>query len=230
MTKQAIIYVRVSTAGQAAEGISLEAQEAKARAYCESAGMDVAAVYADAGLSGKSMKHRPGLLAALDHVCKIKAAFVSYSLSRVARSTRDAMDIADRLDKAGADLVSLSEAIDTRSAAGKMVFRMLAVLAEFERDLTAERTALALAHKRASGFKTGGNVPFGFRAGSDGKLTPHAEEQEVIALVRSLHGSGYSLRQIGAELQRRGIGAAERKTWNVKTIARLVNRPIEVAA
>ena len=48
--------------------------------------------------------------------------------------------IAERLDKAGADLVSLSEKIDTTSATGKMVFRLLAVLAEFERDLVSERT------------------------------------------------------------------------------------------
>ena len=46
----------------------------------------------------------------------------------------------ERLDKAGADLVSLSEKIDTTSAAGKMVFRLMAVMAEFERDLQREET------------------------------------------------------------------------------------------
>lgn len=48
-------------------------------------------------------------------------------------------------------MVSLSERIDTTSAAGRMVFRMLAVLAEFERDLCGERTKSALAHKRSRG-------------------------------------------------------------------------------
>lgn len=73
---------------------------------------------------------------------------VVYSLSRLARSTTDAIAISERLAKSGADLVSLSEWIDTTSASGKMVFRMLAVLAESERDLVSERTKTAMAHLR----------------------------------------------------------------------------------
>jgi site-specific DNA recombinase len=118
------IYLRVSTAGQVTEGVSLEAQEARARRWAE---------------------NRPGLQAALTEVCRTKGALVVYSLSRLARSTKDAISIAERLERAGADLVSLSEKIDTTSAAGKMLFRMLAVLAEFERDLISERTWGAMA-------------------------------------------------------------------------------------
>lgn len=69
-------------------------------------------------------------------------------MSRLARSTRDAITTSERLDKAGAALVSLSEKIDTTTAAGKMVFRMLAVLAEFERDQISERTTTAMQHKK----------------------------------------------------------------------------------
>ncbi len=57
--------------------------------------------------------------------------------------------------------MSLSEQIDTTSAAGKMIFRMLAVMAEFERDLVSERTKSALDYKRSNGKKLGGRVPFG---------------------------------------------------------------------
>ena len=60
----------------------------------------------------------------------------------------DALVISERLERAGADLVSLSEKIDTTTAAGKMVFRMLAVLSEFERDQLSERTAAAMAAER----------------------------------------------------------------------------------
>lgn len=63
----------------------------------------------------------------------------------------------------GRDLVSLSEKIDTTSASGKMVFRLLAVLNEFERDQISDRTRFALAHKKANGEKTGGTVPFGYK-------------------------------------------------------------------
>jgi len=139
------IYLRVNTAGQVTEAVSLEAQEARARRWAEANGYTVAGLHCDAGISGKRAENRPGLQAALTEVCRTKGALVVYSLSRLARSTKDAISIAERLERAGADLVSLSEKIDTTSAAGKMLFRMLAVLAEFERDLISERTWGAMA-------------------------------------------------------------------------------------
>ena len=117
----ASIYLRVSTAGQVAEGVSLEAQEARARKWAEANGYIVAGVHCDAGISGKRAGNRPGLQSALTEVCRNKGALVVYSLSRLARSTKDAITIAERLEKAGADLVSLSEKIDTTSAAGCQV-------------------------------------------------------------------------------------------------------------
>jgi site-specific DNA recombinase len=85
--------------------------------------------FEDAGLSGSRADNRPALQSALTEACRRKAALVVYSLSRLARSTTGAIKISERLNKSGADLVSLSEHIDTTSAAGKMVFRLLAVLA-----------------------------------------------------------------------------------------------------
>ena len=68
-----------------------------------------------------------------------------FKLDRMARSTKDAIDIVERLDKAGADLVGLSEHIDTTTAAGKIVFRLLVAFAEFERALIGERVLSAVA-------------------------------------------------------------------------------------
>jgi site-specific DNA recombinase len=65
---------------------------------------------------------------------------VVYSLSRLTRSTTDMLHVSELMEQRGVDLVSLTEKIDTISAAGKMVFRMLSVLNEFERDLVSERT------------------------------------------------------------------------------------------
>jgi site-specific DNA recombinase len=70
---------------------------------------------------------------------------VVYSLSRLTRSTTDMLHVSELMEQRGVDLVSLTEkidtiSIDTISAAGKMVFRMLSVLNEFERDLVSERT------------------------------------------------------------------------------------------
>jgi DNA invertase Pin-like site-specific DNA recombinase len=74
---------------------------------------------------------------------------VVYSLSRMARSSKDSFLIAEMIDRAGADLVSLTENVDTTTAAGRMFFGVLAVMNQFERDLASERTRLAAAFKRA---------------------------------------------------------------------------------
>jgi len=144
VSAKAVGYIRVSTAGQANEGVSLDAQGARIRAWCEANGYALTRILSDAGVSGKRADKRARLQAALSDACKLRGALVVYSLSRLARSTKDAIGIAERLDKAGADLVSLTERIDTTTAAGKMVFRMRAVLAEFERDLVSERTTADL--------------------------------------------------------------------------------------
>ena len=216
-------YVRVSTSGQAQDGVSLSAQEAKIRAWSELNDADDVVIFTDAGLSGKRADNRPALQEALKTVGK-GDALVVYSLSRLARSTKDTISIAETLDKCGADLVSLSEKIDTTTAAGKMVFRMLAVLSEFERDQVSERTRVALAHKRANGEKTGGDVPYGYRLKA-GRLVAHESEQEAIALIRELRSKGHSLRRIGEELESQGYRTkTRRKHWNPKTVSAIIER------
>jgi hypothetical protein len=85
------------------------------------------------------------------------------AISRLARSTRDMLEIAERLEKRGADLVSLTDRIGTTSAAGRMVFRMLVVMARFEREVIAERTRSALAYRKGSG-EVYAPTPFGYEA------------------------------------------------------------------
>jgi DNA invertase Pin-like site-specific DNA recombinase len=217
-----VVYIRVSTAGQAAEGVSLDAQRARAEAWAAANGYTVAGTHVDAGLSGGRADNRPALQAALDQVCREGGALVVYSLSRLARSVRDTLTIGDRLERAGADLVSLSESIDTTSAAGKMIFRMLAVLSEFERDLVSERTTMALAHLRANGRHTGGDAPFGYRV-EGGALVAHAPEQAVISRARTLRGAGLSLRAVAARLAAEGACSRDGRVFAAQQVARMVD-------
>lgn len=216
----AILYVRVSTSGQALEGVSLEAQEARARSWATANGYEVAAVFTDAGISGKRAENRDGLQRGLAAVCAARGALVVYSLSRLARSTKDAIAIAERLERAGADLVSLTEKIDTTSASGKMVFRMLAVLAEFERDLVSERTKTAMRHKKAQGERVG-QVPFGYQLAADGvHLEQAPAEQAVLADLATMRTAGWTWERIAAELNARGIGTKNGRTWTWQTARR----------
>jgi site-specific DNA recombinase len=217
----AIGYIRVSTEGQVVDGVSLDAQRAKIEAWCLLNDYTLSAVHVDAGISGKSADNRPGLQAALV-ACRKGSALVVYSLSRLARSTKDTLEISERLAKAGADLVSLSEKIDTTSAAGKMVFRMLAVLAEFERDQISERTSTAMQYKKAKGERVGA-IPYGYDLAADGiNLLPNPNEQDVITQAKELHVGGMSLRKIAAELDRRDLYARNGQTFQATQIQRMV--------
>lgn len=177
----------------------------------------------DAGLSGGRADNRPALQAALARVCRAKGALVAYSLSRLARSTKDALAISERLARAGADLVSLSERIDTTTAAGKMVFRMLAVFAEFERDLISERTAAAMRVKRERREYTGGSPPYGWRLAPDGvRLEPNGIEQQLVLEARKLRATGMSLRRIGEQLAAGGLPPRCGRRWHPKTVSDLL--------
>lgn len=218
---RAIGYVRVSTQGQADDGVSLSAQRSKIAAWCEANDYELVAVFEDAGISGSSMKGRDGLHAALQATGR-GMALVAYSISRLARSTRDMIDIAEQLKRRGADLVSLTERIDTSSAAGHMVFQMLAVLAEFERRQTAERTKMALAHKRAKG-EVYGPIPFGFRE-VEQRLEVVAAEAQIVGKVMRMRTAGKSLAAIAGYLNEQGVVGKQGGRWYASTVRYLIQR------
>ncbi len=226
--KQAIGYIRVSTEQQANEGVSLEAQKAKIAAWCVTNGYELVNVFVDAGISGKSMDKRPGLQDAMKSLKK-GMALVSYSLSRLARSTKDALSIGETVAKRKADMVSLSEQIDTTTAAGKMMFQMLAVLAEFERNLVAERTTNALQHKKATNQKYTNITPYGFEA-IEGRLVQVQAEAAIVAEIQAARASGNTLQSIADSLNGRGIPTKTGKTWQPATIHLLMKRTALVPA
>jgi len=226
-------YLRVSTPGQVREGVSLDAQkgaiEAWARVHAPSRPLVFAA---DEGVSGFRTANRPGFIAAREAVLKCRGVLVVYSLSRLARSTKDALETVDRLQKAGAGLVSLSEAIDTTTAAGKMALTMLAAFAQFERDAASERTKSALAHLRAQGRRLGRHLAFGYDLHADGRrLVENANEQASIVLMLQLRAGGASLRAIARALQERSIRTKQgRSTWTASAVADVLRRSGKRAA
>jgi site-specific DNA recombinase len=223
-TKRAWGYARVSTEEQAVHGVSLEAQTEKIRGWCLANGYELADVLIDRGLSGGRFDNRPALKEALRNVDR-GDSLVFYSLSRLARSVRDTLMIADTLEKRGADMVSLSEKIDTTTSAGTLLFRMLAVLSEFERDLISERTAMAMAQLRSAGRYLGGLEPYGFRS-IDGVLHVAPEEAQVIRLIHELGAQGCSLRSISRQLLLQGITTRPGKAFHPSQIARILRVPI----
>lgn len=219
--RKAIGYARVSTVDQAEDGVSLDAQEQRIRAWCALNEYELVDVKVDRGLSGGRADNRPALQEALLAVGR-GDALVVYSLSRLARSTKDTIAIAETLDRRGADLVSLSEKIETTTAAGKMLFRLLAVLAEFERDVVAERTSMAIRHMQSIGKFIGGELPFGFRV-VDGWIHVNEEEDRVVRLARELSGHGLSLRRVAKSLSAAGFSTRTGRPFHHTQIQRMIN-------
>jgi DNA invertase Pin-like site-specific DNA recombinase len=203
--KRAIGYSRCSTSEQADFGVSLEAQAEKIRHWCAANDYELHGILTDRGISGGRSDNRPALQEALATL-EPGDSLVVYSLSRLARSTKDTLAIAEVLEGKGADLVSLTERLDTTTSSGLLAFRMLAVLSEFERDLIAERTKLAMRHLRSKGRFLGGSAPFGYRC-EGGYLREVPEEMEIVQMIRSLREEGMSLRAISRQLFSVGIAA-----------------------
>ncbi|MCP4988022.1 MAG: recombinase family protein [Colwellia sp.] len=217
---KAIGYIRVSTQGQVDEGVSLEQQQAKIEAWCHANDYELVTVFQDAGLSGKALTGRTGLADALEATQK-GFALITYSMSRISRSVRDMLDIGDKLKKKGADLVSLTEKIDTTSAAGKMIFNMLAVMNQFERDQISERTKAALAHKKSKGERIG-TVPYGYSCIDGTSLVSNPDEQAILNDINKLRQSGYKLREIAEQLNKDGLVTRRGSQWKVQTVHNLL--------
>lgn len=214
---KAIGYIRVSTDGQVEHGLSLEGQEDKIRAYCLLNDFELLDIYCDAGISGRD-EVRPEFEKAFSETIKNKYAFIVWNLSRFGRSAAETIRLGEQLGKSGADIVSLSEHIDTTTAAGKMIFRMLAVLNEYYLDNLADNVNMALQYRKKQGLKLGGFIPYGYDADKKGFLSENKIEQEVIERIRDYHSSGKTLREIAYLLDEEGIKTKRGRNWHPQTI------------
>lgn len=229
---RAVAYLRVSTSQQADHGISLDAQRAKIEAYCELYDIDLVAVEVDAGQSAKTLD-RPALQRALAMLRDGEAdALLVVKLDRLTRSVRHLGKLVDEYFAGGRfALLSVSEKIDTRSAAGRLVLNVLASVAQWEREIIGERTSEALRHKASLGEFTGGKVPLGHRLAPCGiRLEEDPDEMNAIKLAQDLRREGYSLRNISRELRRRGYVSRSGKPYDPKTVSRMVDSAEREAA
>jgi DNA invertase Pin-like site-specific DNA recombinase len=214
-------YIRVSTEQQADEGVSLEAQEAQIRAYCATYGHELIGIEADA--ASASSLDRDGLTIALARLTLRQAdALVVCKMDRLSRSVGDLPGLLDRYFAPGKHtLISVTEHVDTSSAAGRMLLNMLTVVSQWEREVISERTRAALRHKKAKGERVG-TIPYGYSLAADGiRLEPHPGEQRIVALIGELRASGMSLRAIVDELNRHSEPAARGARWHLTTVARI---------
>jgi site-specific DNA recombinase len=219
---RAVGYVRVSSDKQALGGVSLEAQTARVEAMATVQGVELAEVIIDAGESAKSLS-RPGMtrLLAMIEAKDVKTVIVA-KLDRLTRSVRDLAELLERFERRGVALVSVSESLDTGTAAGRLVLNVMMSVAQWEREAIGERTRETLRHKKASGLRVGG-IPFGFQLASDGRtLEPNAAETRLLERVRSSRSAGHSLRKIAETLNQQGLRTRAGSAWRFQYVAALL--------
>jgi DNA invertase Pin-like site-specific DNA recombinase len=147
--KVAALYARVSTLDQ-----NCEVQLEDLRRY---AGKRFASYseYTDAGVSG-TQRHRPQLDALMrDARRRLFDVVLVWKFDRFARSLKHLIESLDEFSALGIDFISLTEGIDTTTPAGQLLFHIVGAVAQFERDLIAERVRAGMAHARAMGKRIG---------------------------------------------------------------------------
>ena len=228
-------YVRVSTEEQASGGFSLEAQEAKIRGYCDLYELELLRIVSDPGASAKSLD-RPGMKVVLDELRSRKSRAEGLVLAKLDRLTRSVGDWSELIKEFFRDekrkLFSVGEAIDTRTATGRMVLNMIMTIAEWEREIIGERTRDALQAKISRGERCGkvryGSDLDGEVLDADGHpylLVRNDAETEAVELMRRWRGEGKSLREICRALESAGVRTKEgRATWQAATVRRILGR------
>ena len=125
-------------------------------------------------------KNRPELTKLLDRITEGDTVVVE-SLSRLGRSTKDLIELTETFQSKGVNLVSLKESIDTNSPTGKLLFTLMSAIAQFERDVIADRTREGLKSARARG-RTGGR--------------PRTDADAVRKAIKLYNTRQYSIREI----------------------------------
>lgn len=227
MKPKAVGYVRVSSAAQAEQGISLDEQRGAIADYCRAHDLDLLGIEADEGVSGRRRHNRPGLAKALRRVCACRGVLVAVKLDRVGRSVVDLAAIADQIKQAGCGFVLIRDMIDTRSAAGRMFFHMVAAFAEFEADLASERIRNVQNHKRRLGQRISRFAPFGFRFDDDGqRLVPIPAERAIAAEIVERRQSGATYNKLAADLNSRGVPSKRGGTWHAPVVRTVYLREV----
>jgi DNA invertase Pin-like site-specific DNA recombinase len=160
-------YARVSTEAQ-----NLDRQLDALEQY----GVDI--IYNEK-MSG-TKKNRPELTKLLDRITEGDTVVVE-SLSRLGRSTKDLIELTETFQSKGVNLVSLKESINTNSPTGKLLFTLMSAIAQFERDVIADRTREGLKAARARG-RMGGR--------------PRADPEQVKKAVKLYKTKQYSIKEI----------------------------------
>lgn len=210
---KALLYARVSTQMQVDDGVSLGAQERQLIQAAEMYGFGEHEVVLEEGRSGKNVSGRPKLIDALTRLDRKEAdALIVTRIDRLARSTKDFLDIVDRAGKNGWRLIMLDLNLDTSTYQGRFVVTIMSALAEMERGIIAERAKDIHKDRREQGIVWGKDM------GPKPMYPPMVREQLLIRRKK-----GLSYQTIADTLNQDGIVAPRGGTWYASSVRNAIN-------
>ena len=210
---KALLYARVSTQMQVEDGVSLGAQERQLIQAAEMYGFTEHEVVLEEGRSGKNVSGRPKLIDALKQLDEGKAdALIVTRIDRLARSTKDFLDIVDRAGKNEWRLIMLDLNLDTSTYQGRFVVTIMSALAEMERGIIAERAKDIHKDRREQGVVWGKDI------GPRPMYPPQVREQLLIHRRK-----GMSFQAIADTLNVNGVLAPRGGTWYASSVRNAIN-------
>ena len=203
---KAAIYTRVSTDNQAeVEFNSCEAQEAKIKAFISSQeSFEIYKVYKDEGYSGANLD-RPGLAGLLADIEQNNINMVIvYKIDRLTRSPKDFYNLIEIFEKHSISFISVTERFDTSTPSGRLLRNIMLTFAQFERELTSERTKDKMLERAKKGLYGGGGCPLGYKRVNK-RLEIEPSEAETVRKVFSFYIKTASLFKTYKLLKQRGV-------------------------
>ena len=215
--------MRVSTEDQAREGFSLPEQKERLESFCKFKGYEIIDYYQDAGISAKTGNHRPEFERLKDDIkAKRINTIVALKLDRITRSIYDWENLMTFLDENDAYLDCVNDEINTTSANGKMISRLLMSVSQNEIERTSERTKVGL----AGAIKCGHIphiAPLGYKH-EDKRLVIDYSTKDVVVRIFDLYYNGYSYQKISNLFnEEKGFG---KDNWRDSTIVTILENEI----
>lgn len=221
--KKCGLYMRVSTEDQAREGFSLPEQKERLETFCKFKGYEIIDYYQDAGISAKTGNHRPEFERLKDDIKAKKInTIVALKLDRITRSIYDWENLITFLDENDAYLDCANDEINTTTANGKMISRLLMSVSQNEIERTSERTKVGL----AGAIKCGHIphiAPLGYKH-EDKRLVIDYSTKDTVVRIFDLYYNGYSYQKISNLFNEEKI--LEKDNWRDSTIQTILENEI----